>query len=100
MPDDLDSRKAVYHTFVIQSDQRDDLKDYLSLCGIGTAIHYPIPIHLQDAGISLGYKHGSFPNSERQAKRILSLPIYPGLREGQLDYISKCIHDFYHGGAR
>jgi dTDP-4-amino-4,6-dideoxygalactose transaminase len=86
---------SVYHTFVIQADNRDDLRRYLAGKGIGTAIHYPVPIHLHEAAAHLGYKRGSFPVAERQAQRILSLPVYPELNEMQLQYVADCIRTFY-----
>src|SRR5262249_56145156 len=64
-----------FHTMVIQVDRRDDLKAHLADHGIATAIHYPVPIHLQPAAASLGHRAGDFPATERQAKRILTLPV-------------------------
>ena len=64
-----------FHTFVIQVDRRDELQAYLKQCGIKTAIHYPIPIHLQPAARGLGHGKGDFPATERQADRILTLPV-------------------------
>ena len=64
-----------FHTFVIQVDRRDELQAHLKNIGIKTAIHYPVPIHLQPAASSLGHKMGDFPMTERQADRILTLPV-------------------------
>jgi dTDP-4-amino-4,6-dideoxygalactose transaminase len=64
-----------FHTFVVQVDRRDELQNYLRERGIKTAIHYPIPIHLQPAARGLGHKNGDFPVTERQAGRILTLPV-------------------------
>lgn len=94
-PEDRPFEKAVYHTFVIQAERRDALKQYLEEKGIGTAIHYSIPIHLQKAAKELGYREGSFPVAERQAKEILSLPIYPELSVSDLEYIADKIRKFY-----
>jgi dTDP-4-amino-4,6-dideoxygalactose transaminase len=85
----------VYHLFVIRSSRRDELKDYLRDNGIETMIHYPIPPHLQHAFKNGGYKKGSFPVAERIAERCLSLPLWPGMSEGQLDYICHCIETFF-----
>lgn len=93
-PIDRPYEKSVYHTFVIQTDQRDDLARFLREQGVDTRIHYPIPIHLQPAAEQLGCKEGSLPVTERQAKRVLSLPVYPELRPEQLGYVVDCIHDF------
>lgn len=89
--------RAVYHTFVIQADRRDDLRGFLSARGVGSAIHYPVPIHLSTAGKELGYPEGSFPIAERQAQRVLSLPVYPELTVAQLDRVCESIREFYAG---
>jgi dTDP-4-amino-4,6-dideoxygalactose transaminase len=85
-----------YHTFVIQVSKRDKLKEYLLKNGINTAIHYPIPIHLQPAAKRLGYKKGDFKNTERQAKSILTLPINQFLKEKEIILISKKINNFFN----
>ena len=79
--------EPVWHQFVIRSKKRDELQEYLKLKGIGTLIHYPLPIHLQEAYKHLGYKKGDFPIAEKIAKEVLSLPIWVGLSE---EFI-KCI---------
>ena len=84
-----------YHTFVIQVDKRDKLRQFLKKKGIDTAIHYPIPIHLQKASKFLGFKKGSFPNAEKQSKNILTLPINQYLKEKEIIYICKSINKFY-----
>jgi dTDP-4-amino-4,6-dideoxygalactose transaminase len=73
--------KAVYHLFVVRVADRERLKDFLAKAGIGTGIHYPIPLHLQNAYASFHYKKGDFPITERVAAEILSLPMYPELTE-------------------
>ena len=95
VPNDRSFEKAVYHTFVIQAERRDELKQHLADNGVGTAIHYPVPIHLHKAAEGLGYGPGSFPVTERQAKRILSLPVYPELRTEELEYVVQTIRKFY-----
>jgi dTDP-4-amino-4,6-dideoxygalactose transaminase len=95
VPSDHDYERSVYHTFVIQAQYRDELKSYLSEQEVSTAIHYPIPIHLQAAAQNLGYCVGSFPVTEKQASSILSLPIYPELTEEQIEYVAACIRNFY-----
>ena len=79
-----------YHTFVIQVEERDKLKDSLLQFGIETAIHYPIPIHLQPAACKLGYKKGDFPITESQSRKILTLPVNQFLTEDEILYI--CEH--------
>ncbi len=95
IPPEREEEKCVYHTFVIQVEQREELRQFLSNRGIGTAIHYPVPIHLSTAGRELGYAQGSFPVTEQQSRRILSLPIYPGLTVDQLEQVCENIKSFY-----
>lgn len=95
VPQDPPYEHAVYHTFVIQADRRDQLQHYLQERGVETKIHYPIPIHLQAAARELGYGPGTFPTTERQASCILSLPIYPDLTEAQKQYVVQGIRGFY-----
>ena len=84
-----------YHTFVVQVDKRDELKKYLNKNGISTAIHYPIPIHLQPAYKKIFKDRENYPNTEKQAKRILTLPINQYLNNSQIAYICKKINSFY-----
>jgi dTDP-4-amino-4,6-dideoxygalactose transaminase len=77
--------RAVYHLYVIRVKKRDELQKYLTENHIATGLHYPIPLHLQEAYESLAYKEGDFPVAEKVAKEILSLPMYPGLTEKQID---------------
>lgn len=95
VPPERADEKAVYHTYVIQSKDRDELQSYLKNNGIDTKIHYPIPIHLQKAAEHLGYKHGDFPRTEQQAEEILSLPIYPELTIEQMNHVVETIRTFY-----
>jgi len=95
VPVDKEYEEPVYHTFIIQCERRDELQKCLLEKGIGTKIHYPIPIHLQEAAQGLGYKKGDFPVAEEQAKRILSLPIYPELTEEQIKAVINEIKKFY-----
>jgi dTDP-4-amino-4,6-dideoxygalactose transaminase len=94
-PVDAPHERSVYHTFVIQADRRDELKQHLTDQGIGTAVHYAIPIHLQEAAAGLGYRRGAFPVAERQAARILSIPVYPELRREDLELVAETIASFY-----
>ena len=74
---------AVYHLYVIRVEDRAELQQHLAEVNIGTAIHYPVPLHLQKAYAHLQYGEGSFPVTERVAKEIVSLPIFPGFKESQ-----------------
>lgn len=84
----------VYHLYVIRVARRDSLQRFLSEHGIETGIHYPVPIHLQEACRYLGYADGSFPNTEASAREILSLPMYPELTTDQITYVCQTIQDF------
>jgi dTDP-4-amino-4,6-dideoxygalactose transaminase len=83
--------KAVYHLYVIRVQDRDDLMSKLATDNIGTGIHYPIPLHLQRAYGHLGYKEGDFPVSERLAKEIVSLPMYPTLTDAQQSRVCQVV---------
>jgi len=96
VPQDKSYEKAVYHTFIIQTEERDELKEHLARKGVDTKVHYPIPIHFQVAAKGLGYKKGDFPITEKQAETILSIPIYPELTVDQVNYIIEEIQNFYH----
>ncbi len=71
--------RSVYHLYVIRTAERKKLQEHLANSGVGTGIHYPIPLHLQDAYRSAGYKQGDFPVAECAAEEVLSLPMFPGL---------------------
>ncbi len=85
----------VYHIYMIRTARRDALQNYLNQHGVGTLIHYPIPPHLQQAYFALHYKKGSFPIAEVIAKTCLSLPLYPGLKEEEIDYVCYTIKKFF-----
>jgi len=84
----------VWHLFVVQTENRDKLQNYLNENGIGTQIHYPIPPHLSEAYKYLGYKKGDFPITEKQANTVLSLPMYDGMTDKEAEYVIKVINDY------
>jgi dTDP-4-amino-4,6-dideoxygalactose transaminase len=90
--------RSVYHTFVIQADRRDDLRAFLAERGVETAVHYAVPIHLQAAGRALGHAEGSLPVTERQAGRMVTLPVYPELGRKRLEYVAEQIRAFTDAG--
>lgn len=87
--------KQVYHTYVIQAKRRNELYKYLLDNGIEVKVHYPVPLHLQEAAKFLNYKEGDFPVTEAQAKSILTLPVHQHLAETQLEYVIDTIRKFY-----
>lgn len=88
------SSRSVYHLYVVRTQFRDELQKYLNAAGIGTGIHYPIPIHLQAAYASRGWKRGDFPETEAAAEEILSLPMFAGLTEDQQKTVAETISQF------
>jgi dTDP-4-amino-4,6-dideoxygalactose transaminase len=91
--------KAVYHLYVVRVQNRDQLQKHLAEAGIGTGIHYPIPLHLQKAYTDRGYKKGDFPVCEGAAAGILSLPMYPGLVRERQDHIAQQVLNFVYTGT-
>lgn len=90
----------VYHVYMVRTASRDALQAFLSERGIGTLIHYPLPPHLQEAYRDLGLKQGAFPIAEGIARTCLSLPLWPGMSEAQIDYVVGSIKEYYHEGGR
>jgi len=90
-----EGNEHVHHLFVIRTDRRDELQSHLRTRGIETGIHYPIPIHLQDAAKQWGYQEGTFPVTERLAGEILSLPMYPELREEDIEEVCRATREFF-----
>ncbi|MCB9246939.1 MAG: DegT/DnrJ/EryC1/StrS family aminotransferase [Flavobacteriales bacterium] len=95
LPYTLQGATHTYHLFVIRTNNRSKLQEHLEKNGIGTLIHYPIPPHLQEAYKDLGYKKGDFPIAEQLADTCLSLPIYPGLTQNDIEIIAKFIKSFF-----
>jgi dTDP-4-amino-4,6-dideoxygalactose transaminase len=88
LPSEMPYSRHVYHLYVVQTGGRDELQKGLSKAGVQTGIHYPVPVHLQPAYNSLAYKPGDLPEAERQAARVLSLPMYPELTEAQIEHVA------------
>ena len=96
LPPRKTDRRQVFHTYVIQVQDREKLISFLKKHGVETKVHYPIPIHLQRPCQKLGYKRGDFPVCEKQAEEILSLPMHQYLEKEQLDYVIDRIKKFYN----
>jgi dTDP-4-amino-4,6-dideoxygalactose transaminase len=90
---------GVFHLFVVRTRQRDALRAWLTEKGVGTDIHYPLPAHLQVPYGRYDYGLGSLPVTERLAKQVLSLPIYPELPDEDVDYVAEQVRAFFaqHG---
>ena len=93
-PAEMPYGKHVYHLYVVRHPDRDGLHEFLQGKGINTLIHYPVPVHLQEAYRDLGYARGSFPVSEQIAKEILSIPIFPQLSREEVDSVIKAINEY------
>jgi dTDP-4-amino-4,6-dideoxygalactose transaminase len=91
--------KSVYHLYVVRTPYRDELQKHLTEAGIGTGIHYPVPVHLQRAYASMGWKSGDFPESEAAADQILSLPMFAGLTADQQNQVAETISQFASDSA-
>lgn len=94
-PKETEKSRPVYCYFVIKCSERNKLMKFLKKKGIGASIHYPQPVHLQPAFNFLGYEKGSFPEAERAVKEVLSLPMYPELKKGQIKYVTDQIKKFF-----
>ena len=94
VPSQPEYAASVYHLYVILVDDREGLQKYLGEKGIGTGLHYPVPLHLQKAYASQGYKEGDFPVTESVASRLLSLPMFAELKREQIEYVADCIAQF------
>jgi dTDP-4-amino-4,6-dideoxygalactose transaminase len=86
-PAQLPGRRHVYHIYAVRSADRDGLQEILQAEGVQTGLHYPIPVHLQEAHADLGYKAGDFPESEAAANEVLSLPIFPEMTSSQVEQV-------------
>ena len=85
----------IYHQFVVRAHRRDELRDFLSSQNIGTEVYYPLPLHLQKCFAYLGYRAGDLPESERAAKEVLAIPIFPELREDEQQRVVAAMSEFY-----
>ncbi len=90
---------SVYHNFVVRTPERDEIMRRLKEQGVDTRVHYPVPIHLQRAAASLGYKRGAFPNAELFADTMISLPIYPELTDAEVAYVVDTMRSVCSGMA-
>ena len=94
LPQTMNYSSHVWHLFVVRTKYRDELYEYLSDNSIGTVIHYPKPMHLQGALKHLGYQKGDFPVAEMLANEVLSLPLYIGMNEEEIDYVIDKLNRF------
>jgi dTDP-4-amino-4,6-dideoxygalactose transaminase len=98
LPPEPQGGQHVYYMYVVRSQKRDALVARLDSRGIETGIHYPHPLHLQPVFADLGYKEGDFPGAEMLAREALSLPMYPGITEGEIGRVAEAVADFERKG--
>jgi len=94
LPHEVPGTHHVWHQYVVRTPRRDQLREFLAARKIGSEIYYPVPLHLQDALASLGYREGAFPEAERAAREVLALPIFPELREDEQQTVVAAIAEF------
>lgn len=89
------ANESIYNQYTLRVARRGDLQGHLKDHGIGSAIYYPLPLHLQPCFEYLGYRQGEFPESERASEEVISLPVYPELKQSQLDEVIEAVRGFY-----
>lgn len=98
LPYRAEGRRHAFHQYVIRSRERDGLSRFLEKEGVGTEVYYPIPLHMQRCFQAWGGRPGDFPEAERAAAEVLSLPLYPELTAEQQQYVVAQVDDFYRRG--
>ncbi len=87
--------RHVYHLYPLRLDNRDEFRDFLEKRGVSTQIHYPIPVHLQQAYSFLGHKAGDFPETERHSQEVVSLPMFPELSDAEVGRVNEAVTEFF-----
>lgn len=95
LPGEEPGAESCYHLFVVRVPDRDALMAHLGAHGVSAALHYPLPLHLQRAYASGGWKEGQFPVAEESARTLLSLPMFPGLSQDDVSYIADIVRSYY-----
>lgn len=91
-------KRHIYNQYVVRTERRDELRAHLSEHGVGSAIYYPKPLHLQPCFAYLGYSEGAFPESERASRETLSLPVNPDLTDAEREYVADTVRSFFGEG--
>jgi len=89
------ANESIYNQYTLRVERREDLQAHLKGKEIGSSVYYPLSLHLQPCFEYLGYKRGAFPESERATKEVISLPVYPELKQSQLDEVIEAVRGFY-----
>jgi dTDP-4-amino-4,6-dideoxygalactose transaminase len=95
LPTVADDVESAWHLYTVRHPRRDELKKFLDANGIGNAVHYPLPLHLQKVYAPLGYKPGDFPVAEKASREVLSLPMFPELTDAQIGRVAAVVKDFF-----
>jgi len=95
LPREAAGVESAWHLYTVRSPRRDDLKKFLDANGIGNAVHYPLPLHLQKAVAHLGHQAGDFPVAEQASREVLSLPMFPGLTDPQVQRVAEVVKQFF-----
>ena len=95
-PMEMPYARHVYHIYAVRTRDRAELQRTLQAHGVQTGIHYPIPVHLQEAYRDLGYVVGDFPHTEQASNEVLSLPMYPELSNNQVEMVAAAVHHDVH----
>jgi dTDP-4-amino-4,6-dideoxygalactose transaminase len=98
-PLEAEYARHVYHVYATRVQDRDEVMRQLEGKGIGCGVHYPVPVHLQQAYVSLGHQRGAFPVSEQIANEFLSLPMFPELTEAQIDFVIETVTETVSAGV-
>jgi dTDP-4-amino-4,6-dideoxygalactose transaminase len=99
LPREAGYAESACHLYVVRHARRDELKKHLDANGVGCALHYPLPLHLQKCYAALGHKPGDFPVAEKAARECLSLPIYPELTDAQIRRVTEAVKSFFAAGG-
>lgn len=97
-PVEAEGCSHIYNQYTIRVAGRDGLIEFLKGKGVGTEIYYPVPLHLQECYSELGYEEGSLPESEKAAREVVSLPIFPELSSDELEYVAACVREYVSKG--
>jgi dTDP-4-amino-4,6-dideoxygalactose transaminase len=95
LPSVTAGNESAWHLYTVRSPRRDELKKHLDANGIGNAVHYPMPLHLQKVYANLGHKPGDFPVAEKASREVLSLPMFPELTDAQIQRVAAVVKEFF-----
>ena len=95
LPVEPDYAESAWHLYTVRYPRRDELKAHLDANGIGNAVHYPMPLHLQKAFANLGHQSGNFTVAEKASREVLSLPMFAELADAQIQRVASVVREFF-----